>query len=1102
MAQVAAEHHLGDVTSLHGCKEHRQRSHSLGDAAVFGQAAEVGAHVFAVPSLFGAAALPSVAISLMCSTRSSTSAGSTSRSGPPVLDLKEDGASLAGLTARSGFRSRPSTADGQCDTLLGRQTDRAQVIGELRAEVEELHLENYCVRRALRERTDQQKRTERDVRMQTVIFTSQSEEQRLACDELARRLVEARHLVSAASAEMPAWLSQAEFGERFDHLRRRLLHLLSGDEEMEQAQQALPVRRQWTSQSLVAPDDQAATQADQPPQADQTPQADQPSFGNSRLSSTRPLIALEARETEQEPTLVLSRGPGESRCAAKTHDDGKACGRVFAEGQKPVFPSVISGEPLPKVLHPEPEEAGEVSWFVRAPISSQAEGSSLPMAKVMEGQPSPKLMLPPSFEVMLQSNLVRESRVAEAYITPQFIDREKGKQLSDNANAATAKFSEVQAIEEIEDDEGEDGDEVEHEEEEQNEEEEEIKADESGDEHDAGHGETGDGSDEKKKDEENTPEKNDAEQDARQGDAQEADKEECQEDTFTIHPDECGRPATSSPTAHAFAPSAVVSKPTANGDDRDHSIQESRHNATQVESRLTEIAPELCQLLQQELPLDTISECSEEAATSRETLTEVCRPGSEVSKDEPDSSRNDYWAQMEAWADSMNLTEVKDSNRPQSNAQEIDVEDEEDEEDDDTEREDSEEGGSENDADEDDIQDEGTEVTLPPQQVIALPPCSELQTQDGFAADPSDIVHDCSSLEAQAALEPETSCATQMETFMFQVEAARVESSNEEATLSAAEDICLVESEKPGVPCDNVPPTNLLALSIAKKQKHKIIEEQMSATAIWREGVLGRSRSSSVLGQRPSSGSTNQAMSRQSHLPSAAESLAGSRPSSSSRNIGGRKTAVVVEQELTPGPLSGPRPQRLYNSEGHSSLPGACRPPERVAEFSLRAQALELARQRLQRQGQASKDEDRPEPPSRAFRPPIVQPPRNLCLAPPRPGLTSALEAAVPMHGEGSPSKYMFRGHDAWEYERVQPALSVIRADGNVGKGLGKVSKKEAKKNQVSAHDVYGRLSHGQSQKPTLSKVHSLPAIPVSAGRPNFVSALLHGPSQRLIDVR
>lgn len=196
-------------------------------------------------------------------------------------------------------------------------------MGQLRAEVEALRLQNQSVQRALRERTDQQKRSERDVRMQTVIFKSQAEDQRLACDELARRLVEARRLVATASTEMPAWLSKAEFGDRFDLLRQRLLHMLSGDDEMER------MMREEISVTL--------------------PSSFSPLL--PRPVSSRPIAAIEASDACASPTAAVALKFPEPQCP---QDGGKA-----EENAAPV-----ASRPLRRASRAEPEEAGVVTWII------------------------------------------------------------------------------------------------------------------------------------------------------------------------------------------------------------------------------------------------------------------------------------------------------------------------------------------------------------------------------------------------------------------------------------------------------------------------------------------------------------------------------------------------------------------------------------------------------------------------------------------------------------------------------------------------------------------------------------------------------------------
>lgn len=169
---------------------------------------------------------------------------------PEPIDLNglEEGAGLAALTSSRSSASRPSTANADREQLRGMvRHERAQrlhaeqALNELREDLEDIEEEKDVVQRALRERTDQQKKIERDARLQTVIFRHQREKQQAACNELARRLVEAKRevklalppkatqKVDPAASARPATPSgrTAPPEEALEQLRNRLLQVLS-----------------------------------------------------------------------------------------------------------------------------------------------------------------------------------------------------------------------------------------------------------------------------------------------------------------------------------------------------------------------------------------------------------------------------------------------------------------------------------------------------------------------------------------------------------------------------------------------------------------------------------------------------------------------------------------------------------------------------------------------------------------------------------------------------------------------------------------------------------------------------------------------------------
>jgi hypothetical protein len=163
-----------------------------------------------------------------------------------------DGVSLAAMTAR-GKAGRPCTAEAPREALVmmirQERAERAcaeQAVQGLEVEVQRLGVqieeqaedvkdleeENLVLETALRERTDAEKKAERDARLQGVILRSRVENQKMACDELARRVVEARREIEAVGTDTKneQAMSSEKRGQEQptpDGLRKRLLQLLS-----------------------------------------------------------------------------------------------------------------------------------------------------------------------------------------------------------------------------------------------------------------------------------------------------------------------------------------------------------------------------------------------------------------------------------------------------------------------------------------------------------------------------------------------------------------------------------------------------------------------------------------------------------------------------------------------------------------------------------------------------------------------------------------------------------------------------------------------------------------------------------------------------------
>jgi len=178
-----------------------------------------------------------------CSTATTSAASTAGRRGRPQLaaaiDLSEadDGAALAAMTARGSSDQSRYVLNN-----LVRHEHAARVKVEvdargLRMELQELQDSKCVLARALRERTDQQKKAERDARMQVVVFRAREEERQMTCDELARRLVEAKRIILEPSrpgrpletqeAGTQGVSEKPSRNDPLDSFRTRLLQLVS-----------------------------------------------------------------------------------------------------------------------------------------------------------------------------------------------------------------------------------------------------------------------------------------------------------------------------------------------------------------------------------------------------------------------------------------------------------------------------------------------------------------------------------------------------------------------------------------------------------------------------------------------------------------------------------------------------------------------------------------------------------------------------------------------------------------------------------------------------------------------------------------------------------
>merc|ERR1719221_1415330 len=198
--------------------------------------------------------------------------------------------------------------------------------------------------------------------------------------------------------------------------------------------------------------------------------------------------------------------------------------------------------------------------------------------------------------------------------------------------------------------------------------------------------------------------------------------------------------------------------------------------------------------------------------------------------------------------------------------------------------------------------------------------------------------------------------------------------------------------------------------------------------------------------------------------------------------------------------------------------------PERRLD-SLRTRAQDIMRSRLQT---GRMEEERPTPP-RGLPPsqaalhgaaPAV--PKGYPAGGLRPPLLLSSSASAsnlsgpPSRGEQASdrSKNIFRGHNEWEYEKVQFTPEVLKMEKG-GRHVVRPAHKDVRKQAPlapvrpgqklsSASGIYGRLGQGKS----LSKVQSLPTISStrspSSGRSaqREAQAVFHGSPQRLYDLR
>mmetsp|Transcript_130264 Transcript_130264/g.278358 ORF Transcript_130264/g.278358 Transcript_130264/m.278358 type:complete len:273 (-) Transcript_130264:95-913(-) len=235
-----------------------------------------------------------------------------------------------------------------------------------------------------------------------------------------------------------------------------------------------------------------------------------------------------------------------------------------------------------------------------------------------------------------------------------------------------------------------------------------------------------------------------------------------------------------------------------------------------------------------------------------------------------------------------------------------------------------------------------------------------------------------------------------------------------------------------------------------------------------------------------------------------------------------REINSLMQQAASAAPLR--KPQRWQPAEEHMAVSHVLvnQPPERKLD-SLRTRAQDIVRSRLQGEQQ------RPAPPSgmppdqAAFMPGAAPaPPKGFPAAGVRPPLFLGSSASAtnlsgpPSRGDQASdrSKNIFRGHNEWEYEKIQFAPQVIKVENAGCKNVARAANKDGRKQAApppgratqklaSVNGIYGRLG-----AKSLSKVQSLPTIATtrspSTGRSaqREAQAVFHGSPQRLFDLR
>jgi len=299
--------------------------------------------------------------------------------GLSALEVTEyaGGVTLAAMTARSSSDSRPSTADAPRDELLRRlyreRAERLQAeetsktlqaavskleetVADHADDIDDLKEENVTMHRALRERTDAEKKVDRNIRMQTAIFRAQTEQRQQQYNQVVqqhnqvvRQLHEVkRELVSVAppNAQIPSIAPanvqvQADQGIEqqdcspkpgFGEFRERLLQLLVGG-----------TSTNWTPRPEAAAPQQllkSPTHGD-PVQAE-TPQ---PSVAVATLPQQQGDASSKVETAHQGSAIGCSQQPADSPKAKHAPslaviDSIAASARPAADSARPVGESV------------------------------------------------------------------------------------------------------------------------------------------------------------------------------------------------------------------------------------------------------------------------------------------------------------------------------------------------------------------------------------------------------------------------------------------------------------------------------------------------------------------------------------------------------------------------------------------------------------------------------------------------------------------------------------------------------------------------------------------------------------------------------------------